>query len=91
MQKDLIYDVGFHHGEDTEFYLAKGFKVVAIEAHPGLYRAGLEKFADHIESGRLVLLNLAVAETFYQIPPKETVPAVRISGVSLVFSCWDDV
>jgi FkbM family methyltransferase len=63
MQKDLIYDVGFHHGEDTEFYLAKGFKVVAIEAHPGLYRAGLEKFADHIESGRLVLLNLAVAET----------------------------
>ena len=63
MQRDLIYDVGFHHGEDTEFYLTKGFKVVAIEAHPALYHAGHQKFAQDIESGRLVLLNVAVAET----------------------------
>jgi FkbM family methyltransferase len=63
MQTDLIYDVGFHHGEDTEFYLAKGFKVLAIEAHPVLYRAGREKFARDIESGRLTFLNVAVAET----------------------------
>ena len=26
----LIYDVGAHRGEDTEFYLKKGFRVVAI-------------------------------------------------------------
>jgi 16S rRNA A1518/A1519 N6-dimethyltransferase RsmA/KsgA/DIM1 with predicted DNA glycosylase/AP lyase activity len=32
--KDLIYDVGMHHGEDTEFYLRKGFRVVAFEADP---------------------------------------------------------
>ena len=63
MQSDLIYDVGFHHGEDTAFYLTKGFKVVAIEAHPGLSQAGREKFASYIESGRLTLLNIAVAET----------------------------
>ena len=62
MQRDLIYDVGFHHGEDTEFYLKKGFKVVAVEAHPALYQAGRQKFAADIESGRLVLLNVAVAE-----------------------------
>ncbi len=63
MQRDLIYDVGFHRGEDTEFYLTKGFKVVAIEAHPALYHAGRQKFAQDIDSGRLVLLNVAVAET----------------------------
>jgi FkbM family methyltransferase len=63
MQTDLIYDVGFHHGEDTEFYLNKGFKVVAIEAHPALYQAGREKFAPYIESGRLILLNVAIADT----------------------------
>jgi FkbM family methyltransferase len=63
MQSDLIYDVGFHHGEDTAFYLTKGFKVVAIEAHPGLCQKGREKFAGAIESGRLTLLNIAVAET----------------------------
>ena len=31
---DLIYDVGFHQGEDTAYYLKKGFRVVAFEAHP---------------------------------------------------------
>ncbi len=62
MKSDLIYDVGFHHGEDAEFYLTKGFKVVAIEAHPVLYQRGREKFSRYIESGRLTLLNLAVAE-----------------------------
>jgi FkbM family methyltransferase len=63
MQTDLIYDVGFHSGEDTEFYLTKGFKVVAIEADPGLYQAGQERFSGAIESGCLTLLNVAVAET----------------------------
>ena len=28
--QDLIYDVGFQHGEDTAFYLKKGFRVVAF-------------------------------------------------------------
>ena len=27
---DLIYDVGMHQAEDTEFYLHKGFRVVAV-------------------------------------------------------------
>ena len=33
-QDDLIFDVGLHRGEDTEFYLKKGFRVVAFEANP---------------------------------------------------------
>lgn len=24
--KDLVYDIGMHKGEDTEFYLRKGFR-----------------------------------------------------------------
>ena len=28
---DLIYDVGMHKGEDTEFYLSKGFRVIALK------------------------------------------------------------
>ncbi|HKF56732.1 MAG TPA: hypothetical protein VKJ45_14845 [Blastocatellia bacterium] len=32
----LIYDVGPHLGEDTDFYLQKGFTVVAIKANPAL-------------------------------------------------------
>jgi hypothetical protein len=33
---NLIFDVGLHKGEDTDFYLRKGFRVVAFEAHPDL-------------------------------------------------------
>jgi hypothetical protein len=35
-ERDLIYDIGLHKGEDSEFYLKKGFRVVAIEALPSL-------------------------------------------------------
>ena len=34
--ENLIYDVGAHLGEDSQHYLAKGFKVVAVEANPDL-------------------------------------------------------
>jgi FkbM family methyltransferase len=60
--EDLIYDVGMHDGTDTDFYLKKGFRVVAIEANPGLVAAARRRFAAELESGRLVILNVAVAE-----------------------------
>ena len=31
---NLIFDVGLHTGQDTAFYLKKGFRVIAIEANP---------------------------------------------------------
>ncbi len=71
METDLIYDVGAHQGEDTDFYLKKGFRVVGIEANATLHRLVSEKFAGHEQSGRLRLLNIAVAPedgpiTFYE-------------------------
>ena len=30
--EELIYDIGFHKGEDTLFYLLKGYNVVAVDA-----------------------------------------------------------
>jgi hypothetical protein len=33
---NLIYDLGCHNGQDSDFYLKKGFTVVAAEAYPGL-------------------------------------------------------
>jgi FkbM family methyltransferase len=62
INEKLIYDVGAHKGEDTEFYLKKGFAVVAIEAAPELYARLKEKFAEFVQSGQLTL-NLAVSKT----------------------------
>jgi FkbM family methyltransferase len=57
----LIYDVGFHKGEDTDFYLRKGFKVVAIEADPDLVRQGRRRFEKAIANGKLQLIDGAIA------------------------------
>jgi FkbM family methyltransferase len=60
VQQDLIYDLGVNQGEDTEFYLAKGFRVVAVEASPVLHAALQARFAEPIASGRLTLLNCGI-------------------------------
>ena len=63
IQKDLIFDVGMHIGQDTEFYLKQGYRVLAIEASPVLAEAGKQKFAREIAGGRLEILNVGIFET----------------------------
>jgi FkbM family methyltransferase len=57
---DLIFDLGANQGEDTEFYLAKGFRVVAVEANPLLHAMLRDRLAGPIAHGQLVLLNLGI-------------------------------
>lgn len=66
----LIFDVGAHEGEDTLFYLRKGFRVVAIEASPRLAAQLCTRFAAEISAGELVVVNAAITThagpvTFY--------------------------
>jgi len=58
-----VYDVGMHTGEDTDYYLKKGFRVVGVEANPALAQACADRFADAVASGQLTIVNKAVAET----------------------------
>ena len=65
-----IFDVGMHEGQDTEFYLKKGYHVVAIEANPTLVEQTRERFAEEIKSGRLTIEHCGITEksgdfTFY--------------------------
>lgn len=57
---NLIFDVGAHQGEDTDFYLKKGFRVVAIEANPTLAKQLETKFFNEIQGGRLIVVNKGV-------------------------------
>lgn len=61
-QAGLIFDVGVHTGEDTAFYLKKGFNVVGVEANPDLCRDLRRTFAKEISDGRFRLVQAAVAE-----------------------------
>lgn len=59
---DLVYDVGLHRGEDTDFYLKKGFRVVAFEANPDLVNECRLRFQEFIDQGRLTIVQGAIVE-----------------------------
>jgi len=60
MNPNLIYDVGMHNGDDTAYYLFRGYSVVAIEANPLLVEAGRQRFAAEIAAGRLTILPVGI-------------------------------
>ena len=62
LAEDLIYDVGMHLGEDTDYYLQKGFRVVAVEANPKLVHQAGQRFADAIARSRLTIIDRAIAD-----------------------------
>lgn len=61
-QKKLIYDVGMCNGDDTDFYLKKGFKVVAFEADPELIAFCRNRFSDAIKTGQLIIVEGAIVD-----------------------------
>lgn len=58
----MIFDIGMHEGQDTDFYLRKGFKVVAVEANPALAASAARRFAAAIASAQLTIVNKAIAD-----------------------------
>jgi GDP-mannose 4,6-dehydratase len=60
--EDLIYDIGMHNGNDTAYYLYKGYRVIAIEANPVLVERAKKRFADEINNNRLTILNVGISD-----------------------------
>lgn len=56
----LIFDIGMYKGEDTQFYLRKGFNVVAIEADPNLINHNTKRFQRFIDTGQLQIIHGAI-------------------------------
>lgn len=71
---DLVYDVGMHKGEDTAYYLAKGYRVVGFEADPDRLRDCRARFEAEIAAGRCSIVEGAIADvdaatiTFFKHP-----------------------
>jgi FkbM family methyltransferase len=60
--RSLIVDVGAHLGEDSDFYLRLGYRVVAVEANPQLVSRLADRFGAAIRAGRYTLVPKAVGE-----------------------------
>lgn len=63
VRDDLIFDIGMNTCQDTDFYLKKGFRVVAVEADSQMCRAAEARYPAEVASGQLTVLNRAVSET----------------------------
>jgi FkbM family methyltransferase len=51
-----------NNGDDTAYYLFRGYRVVAVEANPALCEAAERRFRAEIDDGRLMIENVGVAE-----------------------------
>lgn len=67
---DLVIDLGMNNGDDTAYYLARGFRVVSVEANPELCEHARKRFAEALGHEQLTIINAAVSDveseqTFY--------------------------
>lgn len=75
--KKVVFDVGLHKGEDTHYYLEKGFNVVAFEANPVLIQYCKKKFSRQIKQGQLTVVEGAVADENIMKDHSGTIPFYR--------------
>jgi FkbM family methyltransferase len=60
VQRDLIFDLGMFEGQDAQFYMSKGFRVVSLEANPSLCEQNAAKYSKEIADGRLTIVPKAL-------------------------------
>ena len=61
VQSDLIFDLGAAAGDDTAYYLHRGYRVVAVEPNPVSAACLRERFASQIDTGDLMLVEAAIS------------------------------
>ena len=88
--ENLIYDVGLHRGQDTDFYLKNGYQVVAFEADPENAAFCRARFAKFISDGLLTIVEGAITENFSQNGNGKSVKFYRNEDHSLWGSTSED-
>lgn len=65
---ELIFDVGVCNGDDSAYYLHKGYRVLGIEASPLLVERLQARFEAEIRDGRYQLLGAGIAQSSGSAP-----------------------
>jgi FkbM family methyltransferase len=63
MNSMTIFDIGCNNGDDTDFYLKKGFKVVAVDADKSMCEMVSNRFQREIAAGNCVVVHGAFTES----------------------------
>jgi FkbM family methyltransferase len=81
--KDLVFDIGMHKGEDAEFYLRKGFRVVAFEADPDLVQSCSDRLKEYVDKKQLIIVAGAIVGSDVIRAGQKWVPFYRNNDVSV--------
>ena len=82
---ETIFDIGMFDGADTAYYLESGYRVLSVEANPGLHDRAIKKFAAQVKSGQLTCVHAAIAATCE--PVSLTLGGAEL-GSSSISSSW---
>ena len=61
---NVIFDLGMNNGDDTEYYIKKGYRVVAVEANPFLCQKVQQRFTKEVAQGSLIIIQAAIWKTY---------------------------
>ena len=69
--RELVFDIGLHNGDDAAYYLDLGYVVAGVEANPLLAAQCTLRFENEIRQGRMKVINAGVLKepgefTFYR-------------------------
>ena len=65
---DLIYDIGMNNGDDTAYFLHKGYRVVGVEADPTLTAKAERRFARELSAERLMIVQCGITDREGLVP-----------------------
>ncbi len=82
LDRNLIFDIGAHRGEDTVFYLMKGFRVVAVEANPELVAHLHQTLGPAVQSGQLVIVDKILSPQSFEKRAFYRNPAMSLWGTT---------
>ncbi len=77
MNRNLIFDIGLHKGLDAEWYLAKGFNVIGLEASKSLCQLAHKNNKKAVSEGRLTIIEKALFDDnnstipFFEVSEKD--------------------
>ncbi len=58
----VIFDIGMNNGDDSAYYLSRGYRVVAVEANPTLAERGRRRFQKEVDAGRILIEEVGISD-----------------------------
>jgi FkbM family methyltransferase len=90
LDETLVFDIGVNAGEDTSYYLQKGFRVVGVEANPRIFAKLQITFERAIAEGKLTLLNIGIWNRPTILPFYINLDNDHWSSFDPVYGCRDN-